>query len=266
MRKLSLERVQIQTELSHALDEDQLYLQYQPQVNSQTGEIIGVEALVRWQHPELGLVSPEKFISIAEETGLILPIGEWILETACKQAQKWHVTHTFRIGINLSNLQLKQPAIIRTIKDVIDRYDISPDLLEIELTENIVFQDADTSFDDLYRLKSLGISLAMDDFGSGFSTLGYLAHIPFDRIKIDQNLVSNIQNPKDAAVVAGIIAICNNLDLEVVAEGVETSKQLDFCTSRGCNYFQGWYYSPDVDHSEITNYLTQGVPWKIRGN
>lgn len=266
MRKLSLERAQIQSELNHALDEDQLFLQYQPQVNSRTGEIIGVEALVRWQHPELGLVSPEKFIPIAEETGLILPIGEWILKTACKQAQKWHAAHTFRVGVNLSNLQLKQPAIIRTIKDVIDQYGISPDLLEIELTENIVFQDADASFDDLYRLKSLGVSLAMDDFGSGFSTLGYLAHIPFDRIKIDQNLVSNIHHPKDAAVVAGIIAICNNLDQEVVAEGVETIDQLDFCTSRGCNYFQGWYYSPAVDHSEITNYLTQGVPWKSLGN
>ncbi|HSG42697.1 MAG TPA: EAL domain-containing protein [Anaerolineales bacterium] len=264
MRKLSLEKAQLQTELSHALDEDQLYLQYQPQVNSQTGEIIGVEALVRWQHPKLGLISPEKFIPIAEETGLILPIGEWILETACKQAQKWHAAYTFRVGVNLSNLQLKQPTIIKTIQDTIAQYDISPELLEIELTENTMFQDADASFDDLYRLKSLGILLAMDDFGTGFSTLGYLAHIPFDRIKIDQNLVSNIHNPKDAAVVAGIIAICNNLDLEMVAEGVETKEQLIFCSSRGCNYFQGWYYSPAVEATQITSYLTQGVPWKSK--
>ncbi|HKJ37615.1 MAG TPA: EAL domain-containing protein [Anaerolineales bacterium] len=262
MRERSLEKLNLQSQLSHALDQDQLFLQYQPQVNGETGEIIGVEALVRWRHPELGLIPPEEFISVAEETGLILPIGEWILHTACEQAKKWHDLHKLRVAVNLSNLQLRQPTMVKTVKDVLEQFDISPDLLEIELTENIVFQNADTSFDELYQLKSLGVLLAMDDFGTGFSTLGYLAHIPFDRIKIDQKLISNIDNPKDAAVVSGIIAICRNLNLEVIAEGVETDEQLAFCSSKGCNFFQGWYYSPAVDASEITRYLVEGVPWE----
>jgi EAL domain-containing protein (putative c-di-GMP-specific phosphodiesterase class I) len=221
-----------------------------------------VEALVRWRHPELGLVPPSTFIPIAEETGLILPIGEWVLRTACEQVQKWQNLYPVRVAVNLSSLQLKQPNIVETIQQIIDEFSISPDLLEIELTENIVFQDVSKSLDDLYKLKATGVALAMDDFGAGFSTLGYLAHIPFDRIKIDQRLVANLDNPKDAAVVSGIITICKNLNLEVVAEGVETDEQLAFCVSMGCTFFQGWYYSPAVDSSEITQYLTKGVPWK----
>jgi EAL domain-containing protein (putative c-di-GMP-specific phosphodiesterase class I) len=157
---------------------------------------------------------------------------------------------------------LKQSDIIAIIKNMIDQFDIPHELVELELTENIVFQDADRSFDDLFELKALGVSLAMDDFGSGFSTLRHLAHIPFDRIKIDKKLISNIHNPKDAAIVSGIISICNDLGLEVIAEGVETVQQLDFCLSKNCNCFQGWYYYPAVDPSEITKFLTQGVPWK----
>lgn len=261
MREQSLERVYIQTQLSHALEQNQFFLQYQPQVQVGSGEIIGVEALLRWRHPELGLVSPAKFIPIAEETGLILPIGEWILRTACEQAQAWK-PHNIRLAINLSQLQLKQPHIVKTIRDAINDFDQQPELLEIELTENIVFHTTGTSFDDLYKLKSLGVSLAMDDFGSGFSTLGYLAHIPFDRIKVDQRLVSNVHNPKDAAVVSGIFDICRNLGLDVIAEGVETREQLDFCISRGCKYVQGWYYSHAVEPSVITDYLLHGYPWK----
>jgi EAL domain-containing protein (putative c-di-GMP-specific phosphodiesterase class I) len=148
------------------------------------------------------------------------------------------------------------------VKNTIRHFAIPPKLLELELTENIVFQDSDASFDDLYALKVTGVELAMDDFGAGFSTLGYLAHIPFDRIKIDQRLIANINNPRDAAVVSGIITICHNLDLEMIAEGVENAEQLAFCKSKGCKYFQGWYYSPAVDAEMITRYLEQGVPWR----
>lgn len=268
MRAQSLERILLQTQLNHALEKNQLFLQYQPQVNYQTGEIIGVEALLRWNHPELGLVSPAKFIPIAEETGLILPIGEWVLQTACEQAYQWQDAYfrSMRVGINLSNLQFKQPDIVQTIQKIIRDSRVSPDLLEIELNENIIFRDADTSFSNIHKLRSTGVALAMDDFGAGFSTLGYLAHIPFDRIKIDQKLVANIGDSKDAAVVSGIITICTNLNLEVIAEGVETSSQLIFCASKGCNFFQGWYYSPAVDSSKITQYLVQGAPWKNKLN
>ncbi len=263
MREQSLERVQLQTQLTHALEQNQFFLQYQPQVHVESGKMIGVEALLRWRHPELGLVPPNKFIPIAEETGLILPIGEWVLRTACEQAQVWK-PHDLRVAINLSHLQLKQPHILKTIQDAIIDFEVPPALLEIELTENIVFHTTGTSFGDLYNLKSLGISLAMDDFGSGFSTLGYLAHIPFDRIKIDQRLVANVHDPKDAAVVSGVFDICRNLGLDVLAEGVETREQLEFCTSRGCGYFQGWYYSRPVEASAITDYLLHGYPWRSR--
>jgi diguanylate cyclase (GGDEF)-like protein/PAS domain S-box-containing protein len=264
MRAQSLERVLMQSQLSRALDENQLFLQYQPQVNYRTGEIIGVEALLRWRHPELGLISPEKFIPIAEDTGLILPIGEWVLKTACNQIKRWQEEKRgdMRVAVNLSNLQFKQPDIAQSIKSIIQSSGVQPDLLEIELMENIVFRDADSSFNNLYDLKSIGVVLAMDDFGAGFSTLGYLAHIPFDRIKIDQRLVANIGNAKDAAVVSGIIMICNNLNLEVLAEGVETRNQLTFCVEKGCNFFQGWYYSRAVDPLQIMQYLKYGVPWK----
>jgi EAL domain-containing protein (putative c-di-GMP-specific phosphodiesterase class I) len=267
MRAQSLERISLQKYLNHALDEKQFFLQYQPQVNYQTGRIIGLEALLRWWHPELGLVSPNKFIPIAEETGLILPIGEWVLQAVCDQIHQWRSANldSVRVGVNLSNLQLKQPGIAQTVKNAIDTSGIPPDSLEIELMENIVFRSADSSFSNLYDLKSIGVNLAMDDFGAGFSTLGYLAHIPFDRIKIDQKLVSNIENTKDAAVVSGVITICNNLNLEVLAEGVETKDQLAFCVSKGCNYFQGWYYSRAVDPSDIEHYLNNGAPWKKQG-
>jgi len=261
MREDSLEKLNLQTQLLHAIEKDQLFLLYQPQVKYETGELVGVEALLRWRHPELGLVSPAKFIPLAEETGLIISIGEWVLRNACEQLRQWQV-YDLRVAVNLSELQLKQPRIIRTIRNIISEFEVSSHLLEIELTENIVFQDAARSFDELYKLKDLGVSLAMDDFGSGFSTLGHLAHIPFDLIKIDQRLIANIHNAKDAAVVSGIIAICLNLELDVIAEGVETIEQLNYCISKGCEFFQGWYYSRAVEPMEITNYLLNGVPWK----
>jgi EAL domain-containing protein (putative c-di-GMP-specific phosphodiesterase class I) len=263
MRAQSLERIHLQKQLSHALEENQFFLQYQPQVNYLTGEISSVEALLRWKHPSLGLISPARFIPIAEETGLILPIGEWVLRTAFAQARAWQDADlpSIRVAVNLSNLQFKQPDIALTVQKAIDDVGVLPSLLEIELMENIVFRDSDALFGNLYKLRSTGVSLAMDDFGAGFSTLGYLAHIPFDRIKIDQRLVATLEDPRDAAIVSGIITICNNLNLEVVAEGVETAVQLEFCASKGCKFFQGWYYSPSVDADRITQYLQYGVPW-----
>jgi len=167
-----------------------------------------------------------------------------------------------RVAVNLSALQLKQPEIAATVAAAIAEFGIPPAMLEIELTEDIVFRDAETSFDNIEKLRATGAALAMDDFGAGFSTLGNLAHIPFDRIKIDQRLVANIQNHKDAAVVSGIIAICNSLNLEILAEGVETQPQVDFCADKGCRFFQGWYYSPAVRAEEIFRYIQNGAPWK----
>ncbi len=264
MRAHSLERVTLQKALVHALDENQFFLLYQPQVNALTGDLIGVEALLRWKHPSLGMISPAKFIPIAEETGLIVPIGEWVIKTAWQQALKWQSlnAHPLRVAVNLSNLQFIQAQTISLIESLVSQSQTPADLLEVELTENIVFRDEDNSFNNLFRLRETGVKLAMDDFGAGFSTLGHLAHLPFDRIKIDQRLVAGIQNPKDAAVVSGIITICNNLNLEALAEGVETQQQLDFCASRGCHLFQGWYYSKAVEADEISRYLQGHLPWK----
>ncbi|GAB4538732.1 MAG: hypothetical protein Fur002_02680 [Anaerolineales bacterium] len=264
MRAQSLERLSLQNQLARGLEDNQFFLLYQPQIQRQTGKIIGVEALLRWQQPTLGPVSPERFIPIIEENGLILPIGEWALREACRQARVWQDARASvpRVAVNLSALQLKQPDVANMVAAAIADFGIAPDRLEIELTEDIVFRDAEVSFANIEKLRATGVSLAMDDFGAGFSTLGNLAHIPFDRIKIDQRLVANIQDPKDAAVVAGIIAICNNLNLEILAEGVETKGQVDFCADKGCEFFQGWYYSPAVRPEEITQYLQRGAPWE----
>jgi len=263
MREQSLERLDMQAQLNHALELEQFFIQYQPQVDCTTGKIIGVEALLRWRHPELGLVSPGKFIPLAEESGLIIPIGRWVLNTVCQQIRKWSDAGIrLRAAVNFSNLQLRQPDTVKMVQEAIEHAGISSELLEIELTENIVFQTAGSSFDELLGLKSTGIVLSMDDFGAGFSTLGYLAQLPFDRIKIDQRLVANIRDPREAAIVSGVIAICKSLNLELIAEGVETLEQLDFCTSRGCTLFQGWYYSPAVDPLKIEQYVLHGIPFE----
>jgi diguanylate cyclase (GGDEF)-like protein/PAS domain S-box-containing protein len=264
MRVQSLERIHLQKQLYRALERDQLFLEYQPQIDHSTRGITGLEALLRWRHPDLGLVSPARFIPIAEETGLILPIGEWVLRTAFSQAREWQDAgfNSVRVAVNLSSLQFKQSDIALTIQRMMRDLKVTPSSIEIELMENIVFRDSDASFGNLESLRSTGVSIAMDDFGAGFSTLGYLADIPFDRIKIDQRLVAKIDNPRDAAVVSGIITICNNLNLEVIAEGVETAGQLQFCSSRGCNFFQGWYYSPATTAANVTRYLRGGAPWQ----
>ena len=190
MRIQSLERFTLSSQLYHALERGELFLEYQPQVDCQSGKLVGVEALLRWRHPEMGLVSPNRFIPLAEENGMILSIGEWVTKTACKQGHDWQKVSKdpIWVSINLSNLQLKQPDLAALIKNTLEQTCFSPQLLELELTENIVFQNASASFEKLHQLKSLGVQLAIDDLGTGYSTLGYLAHFPIDRLKIDQRL------------------------------------------------------------------------------
>lgn len=263
MRSQSLERLALATQLRQALDRNEFFLEYQPQINSLTGELIGVEALIRWEQPQLGTVPPGQFISLAEETGLIVPIGEWVLRTACQQGSEWQKIAPLRVAVNLTDRQLRQLDLPDMIKSALADSGFSPKLLELELTENIVFQNAREAFRSLYLIKDIGPQLAVDDFGTGYSTLGYLAQFPFDRLKIDQRLAPNIaSDPKDAAIVSGIITIGQNLGMQVIAEGVETPEQLSFYETQGCFDFQGWYYSRAVSAEKITEYLKQGTRWE----
>ena len=262
MREQTEERVKIISYLQYALEKDEFFLVYQPQFDGNNGRCIGAEALIRWNHPKLGTLRPGKFIGLAEETGLILPIGDWVLKTACEQANIWQEmvgNDNFHVAVNLSNLQLKQPNIIDNLENILNKTSVNPSLMEIELLENIVFQNPEQAIGQLFRLKSLGIKLAIDDFGTGYSMLGYLARFPFDHLKIDQRLAPNIlSEPKESAIVSGIVSISQELGLTVIAEGIETKAQLDFYRQLGCDYFQGWYYSREVSADDVTKLLMNG--------
>jgi diguanylate cyclase (GGDEF)-like protein/PAS domain S-box-containing protein len=242
----ALERLSLGTRLRHAVDRNELTLFYQPIIELERNKTIGVEALIRWRKFENGLVSPKDFIPLAEETGLIQPIGEWVLLKACEQILAWQRVGypAFRVSVNLSARQFNRHSLIPVLNRVLEKTKIDPALLELELSENIVFRDIDETLILLQDLKKIGVRLAIDDFGTGYSTLNQLARFPFDVLKIDQIFAKSIlENEKEAAVVSGIISIASELGLAVVAEGVETKAQLDFYRSQGCRLIQGYYFS-----------------------
>lgn len=260
MRQETDERIQILSYLQYALEKDEFFLVYQPQFDGQSNRCIGAEVLLRWEHPRLGTIRPGKFIDVAEETGLILPISEWVIERACEQLGEWQtLSDDFHLAVNFSNLQLKQPDAVSNLEKMLKEKQIDPSKMEIELLENIVFENPEQALGRLFELKSLGVKLAIDDFGTGYSMLGYLARFPFDHLKIDQRIAPNIlSDPKEAAIVAGIVSISQQLGLNVIAEGIETQEQLNFYRSLGCQYFQGWYFSREVDAATITKTLQNG--------
>jgi diguanylate cyclase (GGDEF)-like protein/PAS domain S-box-containing protein len=242
-----LARVGVETRMRRALREQEFFLEYQPQFDLRTRRISGFEALVRWQDPEIGVVRPKDFIKVAEDSGLIYPLGEWILSTACAQAKLWHdkgFPHV-RMAVNVSSKQFRRHDFIDMVEDKLRRSGLAPECLEIELTESLVMEDIQQGLERLTDLKVRKIKLAIDDFGTGYSSLLYLKHFPFDRIKIAQEFVQEIpDNPEDAAIVEAIFAMANNLNLEVIAEGVETRKQFDYLHACHCNEIQGYYFSP----------------------
>jgi diguanylate cyclase (GGDEF)-like protein len=242
----ALERVSLASRLRTVVDDGELEIYYQPQFNVGIGRVIAVEALLRWKHPEHGVISPTKFIPLAEETGLIVSIGEWVLRKACEQNMAWLKKGypPIRMAVNLSERQLHQADFVDTIEAILKETLLPPHLLELELTESIVFQNLNSTLTLLQDLKDLGVNLSVDDFGSGFSTLSQLARFPFDTLKIDRYFAENVpHSAKVAAVVSGIIQIARNLGMSVVAEGVETAEQLSFYEAHGCNIIQGWYFS-----------------------
>lgn len=259
-----LERMMLENSMRRALEREDLFLLYQPQVDTRTGRIIGVEALLRWKHPDMGVIAPDKFIYLAEETGLIIPIGEWVLRTACLQAKSWQRQGfpPIRMAVNLSAKQFGQKELNETIAAILQESGLDPAWLELEITESTIMKDPDSNTLMLQKLKAMGISLAIDDFGTGYSSLSYLKHFPVNRLKIDRTFVRDIvNNQDDAAIVEIIISMANTLKLSVTAEGVETRPLMDFLASRNCSEMQGYLFSRPVGAGEITTILKNGLTY-----
>lgn len=245
----SSEKLELENQLRHAIDRQEFILYYQPFIDLKSDKIVGAEALVRWNHPTLGMVSPAKFIPLAEETGLIIPIGEWVLKTACAQNKAWQELGLppIRMAINLSGRQFQRIGIVETVKRHLKETGLSPKYLELELTETILMQKTDEMIATLGQLHEMGIQISLDDFGTGYSSLSYIKKFPIDTLKIDQSFVRDITvNKDDAALSNAIIAMGHSLNLKVIAEAVETVEQLEFFRSHGCNEIQGYLISPPV--------------------
>ncbi len=248
----------LESHLHRALERQEFLLYYQPQVNVVTGEITQMEALLRWQHPDLGLVSPAKFIPLAEENGLILPIGEWVLRTACTQNYRWQAAGLppVRVAVNLSARQLRQPNLVKWVARILQETGLAPRYLELEITETTVMKNVELTKSILYALHQMGVSMAMDDFGTGYSSLGSLKKFPFNTLKIDQSFVRDLTtDPNDKAIVAAIIAMGRVLNLKLVAEGVETKVQEHSLLSLDCEEMQGYLFSPPLSAEEATMLL-----------
>ncbi|MGK7940613.1 MAG: EAL domain-containing protein [Crocosphaera sp.] len=244
--------------LQQALNNHELELYYQPQMKIKTGEISGIEALVRWNHPKLGQINPLKFIPVAEQTNSINMIGEWILKEACRQNKYWQDMGlpNFRVSVNLSPLQLKDPNFVTIIQEVLSDTNLAPCWLELEITEKVILNDSELTHQVLEQLQRLGVNLCLDDFGIGYSCLTHLPNFPFRTLKIAQSCVKDMKNkPEKIAVISAAVAVGNTLDLRVVAEGVETHQQLDLLQNLDCQEVQGYVLSHPLDHMEATQFL-----------
>lgn len=254
------ERFKLESALRRALERGEFLLHYQPQVDLKSGTIIGLEALIRWQHPELGLIPPGRFIGLAEETGLILPIGEWVLRKACEQSCAWKKAGLpiVPVAVNLSAKQFSKN-IAGLVRAVLDETGMDPKLLELELTESLSMEDPQNTFDILRALKEMGVRLAIDDFGTGYSNLNYLKRFPVDKLKLDQSFVRElISDPDDLSISRAVIAMAHSLRLRVIAEGVETEGQLALLAKNGCDEIQGYLFSRPVDASTCASMLREG--------
>jgi diguanylate cyclase (GGDEF)-like protein/PAS domain S-box-containing protein len=248
------ERLIIEHGLRLAEQRNELQLLYQPKISLGQGSIMGFEALVRWHHPTLGLIPPARFIPIAEETGLIVQIGEWVLRTACEQVRAWRDEGLhLRVSVNLSARQFRQENLAQTIYRILSETKVPPRYLELEITESDVMENAESAIATLDELKSKGVDISIDDFGTGYSSLSYLKRFPLDVLKIDRSFVRDVPtNGDDAAIVVAIIALARSMDIRVVAEGVETQSQAEFLNRSGCDFAQGYYFSPPVPAAQIT--------------
>jgi diguanylate cyclase (GGDEF)-like protein/PAS domain S-box-containing protein len=253
-----VERLTLENSLRLALEKEELFLVYQPQMHIATGKITGLEALLRWQHPDLGLVPPDRFIRIAENSGLIVPIGEWVLRTACSQARKWQVEGlpAISVAVNVSAVQFRQEGFCELIKRVLHETGLAPQYLELELTESLLLANGDVTFSVLQELKSMGLTLAIDDFGTGYSSFAYLRQFRVSKIKIDRSFIRDVAvNPDDAAITSAIISMARSLNLKVIAEGVENKAQLSFLRANHCDEIQGYYFSKPLAVHKVADKL-----------
>ncbi|MEO6958439.1 MAG: bifunctional diguanylate cyclase/phosphodiesterase, partial [Burkholderiaceae bacterium] len=237
------QQLQMVQDLRLALERNELILHYQPKFATPHGQVIGFEALVRWVHPARGLIAPDDFIPLAEKTGLILPIGEWVLDQACRQIKQWHLAGhpDWSMAVNLSALQFSHVSLIQTVCDTLQRHALDPRCLTLEVTESVAMRDADASLSILQQLHDIGVRISIDDFGTGYSSLLYLKRLPASELKIDRGFVRDLaRDTEDAAIVSAIVALGQTLNLDIVAEGVETAEQQSFLTALGCDSLQGF--------------------------
>jgi diguanylate cyclase (GGDEF)-like protein/PAS domain S-box-containing protein len=263
MHAEAMARLQLETDLRRALERGELRVHYQPIVHLRTGRIAGFEALARWEHPERGLIMPDDFIPMAEETGLILPIGLWVLEEACRTLRKWQDRpggEGLRMAVNLSARQFSQPDLVRRVKAILARTQISPSTLELEITESVILQHSSQVLDTLGRIKSLGVQLHVDDFGTGYSSLSYLHRLPLDALKIDRSFVSGA-DAGSLQIVRTIVAMAQALGVSVVTEGIETAELLDELRSLHCEYGQGFFFSRPVPAEQIETLFATDPSW-----
>lgn len=256
MNARAWELLQLESGLRQALEHQQLVLHYQPQVDLTTGELIGVEALVRWEHPERGMVPPGDFIPLAEETGLIVPIGEWVLRTACAQSRAWRQAgfSPVRMAVNISPRQFRQSDLIARVDEILRETGLEPSALELEVTEGMIMNDVEAAIAIMEEFRKMGVLLAIDDFGTGYSSLGYLKRFPIAGLKIDRSFVRDLPgDANDAQIAASVIALAHNMNLRVVAEGIETADQLSFLRDKGCEHGQGYFFSPPCAAEELAS-------------
>lgn len=254
----AFERLSIENYLRKALENDEFSLHFQPQLDIKSEKIIGFEALLRWYHPDLGNIPPSDFIPIAEDTGLILPIGDWVLRQACLQVKEWEKVgfHSLRVAVNLSAQQFLQRNMVEKIKEVIKETSIRPQNLELEITERVVIHDIDSALSVLKQLKDIGVHISIDDFGTGYSSLNYLKRLPIHTLKIDRSFIFDIDtNPSSKALTSAITSMAHDLNLNVIAEGVETYDQLSYVKKSACDAIQGFYFSKPLQANAVIEFL-----------
>jgi EAL domain-containing protein (putative c-di-GMP-specific phosphodiesterase class I) len=251
------ERVALEADLRRAIERSELELYYQPKIDIATGRLLGAEALLRWHHPRLGMVSPVRFIPIAEEAGLIIDVGRWVLHEAGRQLKKWQKQGLgLSVSVNVSPAQFTRAAILSDVRQLLSATGIAPQALVLEVTESLLMSNIDEAVAQLKAIRALGVRISVDDFGTGYSSLGYLRWLPLDELKIDRSFVKGLPGEKDSvAIVNAVIAMAHALNLEVVAEGVETAAQLDALQAMRCDAFQGYLCSPPVPVADFARFV-----------
>jgi predicted signal transduction protein with EAL and GGDEF domain len=262
MNAMAEERLQLETDLHYALERSEFLFYYQPQINLETGRIQTVEALIRWNHPVKGMLAPAAFLEMLEETGEIVSVGRRLLMEACRQAANWHAAGfaDLRVAVNISGKEFWHTSLVSSVRTSLERSGLPPHALLLELTEGIFMEDIDSAIDRVNALKTLGVAIAVDDFGTGYSSLAHLKRFPLDALKIDRYFVKDLPNKVNEALIRSILALCEGLHLDAVAEGVENRQQLDCLQRLGCQLVQGFVFSEPLPAEQLSRFLEQGRP------